>query len=207
MPRINILIVEDDPDWIKAMTGFLNRENDLAVIAAAPDKDTAVQLCKTLDLDIVLMDINLSANKYDGILAAAEINQIKKVKIIMLTSLADADAITNSFTAGAVNYISKNNYREIPKVIRETHRNHTPIEVLLQEYHRLKEAEQLQDLTPAEKEIYFLIESGHTQAQIARQLYKSENTIKNQVNHILKKLKVSNCREAVRKVKSKGLLN
>ncbi len=205
MSKIKILLVEDDPDYLKVMSNFLNREEDLVVVATASDKDTAITLSKTLDLDIILMDINLSGNKYDGIIAAADINQFKKVKIVMLSSMVETDIITHSFTAGAVNYISKNNYQEIPKVLREIYQSETPIEVLLKEYHRLKEAEQLQSLTPAEKEIYRLVESGHTHAQIAKKLYKSENTIKNQVNNILKKLNVSNSKEAVKKVKTKGI--
>jgi CheY-like chemotaxis protein len=67
-------------------------------------------------VDIILMDINLSENNMDGYMPAAEISQTKIVKIIMLTSIESEEVIRNSFTAGAVNYILKSNYTEIPSL-------------------------------------------------------------------------------------------
>ncbi|WP_338130595.1 hypothetical protein [Cohnella ginsengisoli] len=61
------------------------------------------------------------------------------------------------------------------------------MEALLKELRRLKREEQLQPLTAAEREVYVMLEEGYTHAQIERKLYKSESTLKNQVNKILKK--------------------
>ncbi|MCX7922238.1 MAG: response regulator transcription factor [Clostridia bacterium] len=206
MDKIKILIVEDDPDWTKSMVNFLHKQNDIEVVATASNKQDAIKLANPEQVDVILMDINLTENKYDGIYAAAEIQQSKKVKIIMLTSLSDEDIITNSFNAGAVNYISKTNYKELPNAIRSTYKTTSPIEVLLKDYSRLKEEEQLKDLTPAEKEVFDLIKAGYTQSQIEKKLNKAESTLKNQVNKILKKLNVRSCKEALHKVKTRGLL-
>ncbi|KNY26887.1 helix-turn-helix transcriptional regulator [Pseudobacteroides cellulosolvens] len=61
-------------------------------------------------------------------------------------------------------------------------------------------------LSDAEKEVYVLIEKGHSRADLQKILVKSENTIKKQIKGIFKKLGVKNSQEAVRKVKRKGLL-
>ena len=97
LEKVRIAIVEDDPTWLDLMTDFLNRENDFTVVGTALNKEEAIQMVKsTSGIDIILMDINLSENKYDGISTALEIFETWNVKIIMLTSLSGDDLITKS---------------------------------------------------------------------------------------------------------------
>jgi NarL family two-component system response regulator LiaR len=204
MYKIKVIIVDDDPDWIKEMVKIINREKDIIVVGTALSKDSAINLVKTIDIDVILMDINLSGNKCDGITATLEINKIKEIKTIMLTSLTDENIIINSFTAGAKSYISKLEHLKIPDSIRSLFNNTSPIEVLLKDYNRMKEEEQIKELTSTEKEIYKLIEEGSTRSHMQKKLLKSENTIKNQLKNIFKKLKVRNSKQAVEKVKERG---
>jgi DNA-binding NarL/FixJ family response regulator len=188
MDKIRVAIVEDDLGWLKAMTSFLNKEDDLIVTGTATNREEAIMMAKSILCDIILMDINLDENKRDGILAAAEILQSVNVKIIMLTSLKEDEVILDSFTAGAENYISKDKYLEIPNAIRTAYNNDSPMNVLLQEFAKLKRDEQLKDLTHAEKEVYELLEKGYTKSRIEKELYKTDNTIKSQIKRILRKL-------------------
>ncbi len=206
MDKIKVAIVEDDPVWLSSMIFFLNSQEDLTVVANASTKDDAVEMARNNDVDIILMDINLTENNLDGIYAAAEISQFKEVKIIMLTSLEDNEVITSSFTAGAINYISKNNYNDIPAAIRSVHNKVSPMEILLKEYSRLKEEEQLSVLSNAEKEIIDLVQKGYSQSKISDMLFKSPGTIKAQVNKLLKKMGVTSCKEAIKKIQTKGIL-
>ena len=205
MDNIRIVIVEDDLIFQKAITSFINKQPDMIIVGAVSNKNDAVYLAKSLEIDLILMDINLSGNDSDGILAAMEILQFSEAKIIMLTGIEDASAMMDSFTAGAVHYVLKENYLEIPNIIRFLHKNETPFKVLINEFSRLKKEEQLQDLSGPEKEIYTLVEQGYTQVEIGKLLYKSQNTIKTQIKSILKKLDVSNTKEAVKKIQSKGI--
>ncbi len=206
MDKIKVAIVEDDPVWLSSMVFFINSEPDLTVIATASNKQAAVEMAREHDMDIILMDINLTENNTDGIYAAAEISQFKQVKIIMLTSLESEDIITNSFTAGAINYVSKKNYTDIPGAIRSIYNKTSPMEVLLKEFSRLKEEEQLSSLSNAEKEILDLVEKGYSQSKISSILYKSPGTLKSQINKILKKMGVASCKDAIKKIRSKGIL-
>lgn len=206
MDKIKVAIVEDDLEFQKAMVGFINRQPDMLVIGAASNKADAVNLAKTLTIDVILMDINLNGNESDGIIGALEILQFSEARIIMLTGIDDTSTIMDSFTAGAINYVLKENYNEIPNIIRQLHQYDTPYKLLIKEFSRLKKEELLNDLTRPEKEIFHLIEKGHTQAEIAQMLYKTQNTIKTQIKSILKKLEVSNTKDAVKKVSSKGIL-
>lgn len=207
MDKIKVAIVEDDPGWLKAMISFLSKEEDLMIVGTARNRNDAVGLAKTLQVDVFLMDINLNENRCDGIYATAEILQSAKTKIIMMTSLKEEDIIADSFAAGVVDYISKEDYEDIPRTIRSAYSNgFSPVEVLAKEYAKLKREEQLIPLTSAERRIYDLIEQGCTQSQIQKMLMKTKNTLKVQIKNILHKLDVSNSKEAVRKVESGGVL-
>ncbi|QHT61585.1 response regulator transcription factor [Paenibacillus lycopersici] len=206
MNTIRVLLVEDDLDWIKAISTFLNREADMLVVGAATNAAEAAELARSLSFDVVLMDIQLTDRKLEGIYAAVEIHELAPAaKIIMLTSMSEESVMTQAFTAGAVNYIEKTNYLHLPHAIRAAYRHSAPMDALLKEFARLKREEQLKPLTAAEREVFDLIEEGYTQPQIERKLFKAESTLKNQVNKMLKKLGVRSSREAVEKVNRKGL--
>jgi len=206
MQPIKILITEDDPDWIKAMTAFLNKEADMLVVGAATSREEAVRLAGTLEFDVALMDICLTPGQVDGIYAAMELLEVRPAKVIMLTSLEEESVITKAFTAGAVQYVVKTDYRSLPQTIRTVMRSSNPMEVLLKEFARLKREEQLKELTGAERELFGLLEAGYTQREIGGKLYKAESTLKNQVNKMLKKLRVKSSKEAVEKVRRGGLM-
>lgn len=206
MSPIKVFLVDDDLEWLEAMKIFLGSFPDLAVVGAAVSRNEAVSLAQTLEIDVILMDINLTETRYDGIYAAAEISQAKKVKILMLTSLNEEDIILNSFIAGAVNFIPKTRYQEIPGAIRATYYNSSPLEIALRDYSRLKEAELIQNLTDSEREVFALAGQGYSQAQISERLHKSEQTVKNQIGVILKKLNVKRLKDAIVKVKTKGII-
>jgi DNA-binding NarL/FixJ family response regulator len=198
---IRILMVEDDPDWTRAMSRFLSSEPDMLMVGAASNPSEAKKLASALDYDVVLMDIQLGEGLRDGIEVAADLLELRNAPVIMLTSVGDERSMTRAFGSGAVQYIEKTDYRELPAAIRQAVRQPAPMQALLKEFRRLKREEQLQPLTPAEREVFELIEQGRTQAEIGRSLFKSESTLKNQVNRILKKLGVRSSREAVRKVR------
>lgn len=133
MSKIKTVLVEDDPMWLELMTNFLNKQTDIVVVGTACTKEDAILVAKSeFEIDIILMDINLSENKCDGISTALEIYKMRQIKIIMLTSLDANELITNAFAAGAINYISKSNYKNIPDTIRNTFEQKSPLEVLLE---------------------------------------------------------------------------
>lgn len=207
MSKIKVFLVDDDPEWLTTMQIYLGKCPDMIVVGTATTRKEAVSKALSLEIDVILMDINLTETRYDGIYAAAEICQRKAVKILMITSFTEKDIILNSFIAGAVNFIPKTQYQAIPEAIRVTYQNRSPVEIVLRDYSRLKEAEQIQSLTRSEREILALAEEGLTRSQISRKLHKSEQTIKNQIGVILKKLKVKRLKDAVVKVKTKGIIN
>nr|WP_275581945.1 response regulator transcription factor [Brevibacillus fulvus] len=204
-------MVEDDIDWRNGLADFLNAEEDLTVIGTAGTKQEALAVCRQMTADIILLDINLTANQLDGIEVAMTLQeQGTTSQIIMLTSLQASEIIVDSFSAGAINYISKSNFREIPEAIRSAHRQQSAIHptaaaALREELQRLKNQEAKRLLSPAEKEILKLVHQGQTQSQIEQTLHITQRTIKNHINRILKKLGVKSSKEAAAKAKQKRL--
>lgn len=208
---IKVIVVDDEQNWLAAISKLLNKEDDIEVVGTADNKEAAINLIKeNLSFDIVLMDISLSSNKYDGIETALEIKELKEdAKIIMLTSFENKELIIDSFTAGAVKYVKKTDYSTIADEIREVYNeksSYKAYQMLIDDFNKLKKQEQLKDLTNAEKDIFELLEKGYSRSEIQKKLIKTENTIKTQIKNILKKLGVKSSKEAVRKVQTKGIL-
>ncbi|WP_245850988.1 response regulator transcription factor [Paenibacillus herberti] len=198
---IRVLVVEDDPEWVRSLSLYLDVEPDLLVAGWAPGPEQALAAARSLEYDVVLMDIQLGDGVQDGIATAADLLEIREVPVIMLTSVGEEKAMTRSFSAGAVSYVEKSRYADLPAAIRMAVHQPVPMQALLKEFRRLKREEKLQPLTAAEREVFELIEEGRTQPEIVRRLFKSESTLKNQVNRILKKLGARSSREAVRQVR------
>ncbi|WP_034670472.1 response regulator transcription factor [Ectobacillus panaciterrae] len=185
---IKVMLVEDDEFWRQQLSLDLNKEEDIQVVKAAATKQEALEAFQTMEIDVILMDINLTENQLDGLEATRDISMNKelKTKVIMLTSLTDKEIILKSFQSGAINYITKSNFRDIVKAIREAyadkpsiHSDAAPV---------MRHEIQLMLLTPSEREIYELREKGYNKTQMAEMLYKSVNTIKTQLRSIRNKL-------------------
>ncbi len=166
--------------------------------------------------DVVLMDIMLEGRP-EGVLLAEETAVSTGARVIMLTSMEEKELIFRSFQAGAIDYQIKSDFESLPDAVRSASRSQSPInaavaERMREEFRRLKqlerefEAKKLNDLiTPSELQLLDLIDQGYTQPQIADKLVVSIRTVKNHVNHILKKLNLTGSREAANKAKEMGL--
>ncbi|MGE7609676.1 response regulator [Peribacillus frigoritolerans] len=206
MDKIRVVLIEDDEDWIKLIETIIGNEDDMMLVACSRTKEEAIKLSRALNhIDIFLVDINLTEDNLDGIYTALELKRSESSKIIMLTSMSDEEVIQQAFTAGATDYILKKDATRIPEIIRSSYHETPPIQALIKDYVRLKSEEQLKELTTAERGVYDLIEQGYSRSEIQKKLIKSDNTIKNQIKNILKKLSVSSMKEAIQKVKSGGL--
>lgn len=192
MDKIRLMIVEDDPVWMKCISDYVERENDIIVVKQAYTKEEALQVTP-FDVDVVLMDLKLSEDDYglSGLEVASQLYDRGLNKIIMLTSWDETEIILESFDKGAINYVTKPSYRDIPNAITEAYYGrvslHSDVSFVLMT--ELKRERKLKVLTPAEREVYELQEQGFNKKQIAQKLYKSVETIKKQLKWIQSKIK------------------
>ncbi|RED89325.1 response regulator transcription factor [Cohnella phaseoli] len=218
MDAIKVGIVEDDKDWLRGLRAYLEKQPDIEVVFASDDKvETREALASgRLEVDVVLMDIMLHGEP-EGVQLAEEVTAATGARVVMLTSMEEKELIFRSFQAGAIDYQIKSDFEALPNAVRAAARREAPIspaaaERMREEFRRLKQLERefekkkLQDLiTPSELELLKLIDKGYTQTEIANRLVLSIRTIKNHVNHILKKLGSKGSKEAAREAKEKGL--
>ncbi|MGE5701994.1 MAG: response regulator [Clostridia bacterium] len=211
MDPIRVLLVEDDIVWCKGLVDFINKEADMTIVGTASTKEEAIARFQEVSPDVVLMDINLTENNLDGIEAALALTDLQtSSKIIMLTSLTAEDVMIEAFSAGAVNYIGKSDFKEIPAAVRAAYNHQSAIHptaaaALRNEFLRLKNEENQKLLSPAEKDILQLIHQGQTQSQIEKTLFITKRTIKNHINRILKKMGAKTSKDAAAKAKQKKL--
>ncbi|MBP1989101.1 response regulator transcription factor [Paenibacillus eucommiae] len=218
MNPIRLLIVEDDLDWLRGLTDFLNRQPDFTVALTASTLEEARTILSepALQIDVALLDIMLN-DMPSGIYLAEEAVQSWGIKVIMLTSMEEKELIFRSFQAGAIDYQIKSSFEELPAAIRAAHSKNSPInaavaEKLRDEFRRLKRLEhefkvkEVSDLiTPTELQVLEMIDRGHTQTEIASRFFISLRTVKIHVGHILKKLGSSSSRDAAKQVRELGL--
>lgn len=217
MNSIRVLLVEDDPVWLRGLSDYLGREKDFCIVGQASSGEEAIQLVHKTDVNVILMDV-LLADSLDGIQTTMEINRNCPKKVIMLTSMEEDCVVFDSFRAGVVDYIIKSDFEEIPEAIRAAYHNRSPIRPriagkLRQEFCRLKEIEfQIEVsrvrslLTPAEMSVLELIEKGYTQSEIAKKLFVSIRTVKVHVGNVLRKMGYKCSKEVARKLKEMGII-
>ena len=119
--KTRILVVEDEPDHLQAITMILEREGGFEVVAAA-DAQEAGELLTEHDIDIILLDIALpgeSGLDFCTRIKAEEEN--RDLPVVALSAYPDSIWRERSLTAGCVDYISK---PSDPKAIVEVIRRH-----------------------------------------------------------------------------------
>ncbi|WP_059040795.1 response regulator transcription factor [Paenibacillus rubinfantis] len=189
MEPIRVMLVEDDPFWRDHISADLSDEPDIEVVAVTATKEEALEAASRRKIDVVLMDINLTGNQLDGLEAAERILWLPlqdSVKVIMLTSITEAEVILKSFRLGAINYINKASYQDILQAIREAQTGRSSIHSDAAGI--MRSEMQLMELTPTEREVFDLRKTGLSKREISERLHKSTNTIKSQLRSIKNKL-------------------
>lgn len=198
MAKTRIMIVDDHEVVRLGMRAAFEAEPDLAVVGEASNGAEALAKMSVLDPELILMDVRME--KMNGIEACREIKSgYPGVKILMLTSYTDEDAVVSSILAGASGYLLKHLSRaELLRSIRLAASGQTLIdaEATKQAMERLAQAMPGSELTEREREVLTLVARGYTNKQIADKLYVSEKTARNHVSHILEKLGLSRRSEA-----------
>lgn len=158
--------------------------------------------------DVLLLDIHFG--RHDGREIIAEIKQmVPDMKIIALTSHADAVTIKSSVSAGFDGYLLKIDGREdIEKALKAVTNNEKYFSPKTQQvFFESKVSKSNVELTEREKEILQLIVQEKTTKEIAEQLFLSEKTIETHRGNIMLKLDVRNIAGMVKKAIMQGLVN
>lgn len=194
--KIRVLIADDHQVVRQGLRTFLELQPDLVVVGEAGDGQTAVEMVRNLNPDVVLMDLVMP--RLDGIAATQQVVSLGlATKVIALTSFTEDDRVFPAIQAGACSYLLKDvSPDDLVEAIRAAHRGevrlHPDIARKLMDRvaHGGEPESQLGDLTEREIEVLKEIASGCSNREIAEKLIISEKTAKTHVSNILAKLHV-----------------
>lgn len=192
-----ILIVEDDPMMQLGLEQSLSSQPGLTVVGRAEDGYTAIALAKTLMPDIVVMDIGLP--RLDGIAATQQIKAaLPTTRVVMLTSHTSETEVISALSSGADAYCVKGTSVEslLAAIAAATEgASYLDPQVARLVMDHLKPPTQassgmIGQLSQREMEVLTLMVEGHSNPEIAAQLFLSPNTVKTHVRGIMNKLAV-----------------
>ena len=194
---LRVLIVDDHDVVRKGLIMVVSRQTDLEVVGEAGTAAEAVEKAGKLAPDVVVMDIRLP--DATGVEACRDIRSHNSdIKVLMLTSYSDEEAVMGSIMAGASGYLLKEiRSQEIVEAIRRVGAGQSLLDpaVTAAVLERVRlgrgEDERWTQLTEQERHILELVADGKTNKEIADVVSLSDKTVKNYVSNILGKLEVS----------------
>ena len=223
-----ILIADDHElvrDGFRRMLGY---EEDLEVVGEAKDGREAVDLCRSLNPDLVLMDVRMP--KMDGLEATRAIKaEQPSVGVLVVTTYDNPDYLLEAIKAGAAGYVLKDApNRQLTNAIRRALDGESPLnqELASQLIRRLAgeaprpardeapsaaegrgagAASLPKELTLRELEVLKLVALGKTNQEIAEGLFISKATAKVHVRRVIAKLGISDRTQAVVRALELGL--
>ena len=205
---IRVLVVDDHALFRRGLQMVLGSESDIEVVGEAGDGAEALKVASETLPDIVLMDVRMP--RRGGIDATTAIKDaVPSAKIIMLTISDEEGDLYDAIKAGAMGYLLKEiSIEEVASAVRAVYNGQSLISPsmaskLLNEFATMvrKDDERQQvpapRLTDREMEVLKLVAKGLNNRDIAKQLFISENTVKNHIRNILEKLQLHSRMEAV----------
>ncbi|MGF1664809.1 MAG: response regulator [Acidimicrobiia bacterium] len=191
---MKVLLVDDHEIVREGLRAMLEAQDDIVVVGEAGTAADAVRRVGFDDPDVVVLDVRLPDGS--GVEACREIRQrFPEVKVLMLTSFADEEALMSAIIAGAAGYVLKRiKGHDLVDSIRKVGRGESLLDPAMTErlFRRLRGDEPedplLARLSPQERAILEHIAEGKTNRQIAEEMFLAEKTVKNYVSNMLAKL-------------------
>ncbi len=198
------VLLADDHEIVRSGLRAMLESSGIEVVGEASSARAAVAQALATRPDVVLMDVRLGSGS--GIEATREIRSAApEVRVLMLTSFPDDEAVLASVMAGASGYFLKRvGSGELVRAVRAvaagadlTHNDSAQraLERLRRGKH-LAQDDRLARLSGQEEKILQLVAEGRTNAEIGQELSMAEKTVKNYMSSILAKLEVGRRAEA-----------
>jgi two-component system response regulator NreC len=208
---IRVLIVDDHAVVRAGLRLLVDTEDDLEAVGEAGSAREAIFEARSLDPDVVLMDVVMPDQS--GLEAVPQLlHEHPETKVLVLSMQDDPRYVREAFAVGAKGYVLKEAAdSELVAAIREVARGGRYVHpelgarLVAAETEERRRAEE-DPLSEREREVLRLLALGHTNQEIAKQLYISVRTAETHRAHIMQKLRLSTRAELVRYALGEGLL-
>ena len=215
IPLVTRILIADDHAIVRSgLRKVIDSKPDLEVVAEAEDGAEAVDKALKEDVDLAILDVSMP--RMTGIQATAELHKRKPALKTLILSMHDSEQfLFEALKAGASGYVLKSGAdTDIVDACRAAMRGDSylypsAVATLVRDYvERGGHGEEEFDvLTPRELEVLKLIARGLSNAEIAKELFVSETTVKTHVARVLMKLNVRDRIQAVVLAYETGLVH
>lgn len=202
MNSMRVIIIDDHTIWRGGLRSLL-AGTEFEIIAEGADGQDALPLLEEHPADLLLMDIRMP--KTDGLVALAQVKSVHpKLPVILLTTYENPTFVARALSGGAAGYLLKGVERDD---LLETMRAVLAGDSTLNRDDFLRALRSTgpvtgtkmdipEPLTVREEEVLRLVTTGLSNKEIAALLFISDGTVKSHVEHILRKLGVSDRAQA-----------
>jgi DNA-binding NarL/FixJ family response regulator len=211
---IRVVLADDQPLVRTGLRMILGAEEDLEIVGEAADGAEAVAVCAEVRPDVVLMDVRMPG--MDGIDATRAVTAVDDPpRVLVLTTFDLDDVVYEALRAGASGFLLKDAPEErlttAIRVVADGGSLFAPSVTrrLIEEFAGRATPPappRLDALTPREHEVLVLVARGLSNAEIGRQLFVTENTVKTHVARVLTKLGLRDRVQAVVLAYESGLV-
>jgi DNA-binding NarL/FixJ family response regulator len=197
-----VLIVDDHEIFLQSLVRLLADEPSIEVVGTATSAAAVEQAVMAYEPDVILMDFELPDS--DGATATEAVKALlPTTKVVMLTGRTDRDALVRAIAAGCSGFVAKT--EGVEKLVSAIGSAHAGETQLLGD-RRPSHGGPGTDLGDREVEVLRLVAAGMPNRAIAHQLHISLNTVRNQVQNVLNKLRVHSKLEAVAVAVREGVI-
>ena len=195
MPLINVLIVEDQGMVRGALSALLELQGGFSIVAEIADGQQALQFLQGHTVDLVLTDIEMPG--LSGLELAAECQRRFETppKIVLLSTFSRAGYVQRARQLGIDGYLLKEAPSDdLARALKKVMRGQQVYDPSLEQAGPLPE----DPLTDRERKVLRLAEEGYSTAEIAREVFRTEGTVRNILSDVIKKIGARNRTEALR---------
>jgi DNA-binding NarL/FixJ family response regulator len=207
---IRVLVVDDHPVVRSGLSGMLSVTDDISVVGEAGDGAEALALVQSTQPDVVLMDLRMP--RMDGVAATgAIVSSHPSTRVLVLTTYDTDTDILHAVEAGAAGYLLKDTpHADLLNGIRAAARGETvlapPVAARLMSRLRTPAPPPAAQPSPRELEVLAAVARGLSNAEIGRELFIGEATVKTHLQRLFAKLDVDDRTRAVTVAIERGLL-
>jgi two-component system, NarL family, response regulator NreC len=210
-PAVRVLIVDDHAVLRTGIRLMLAREPDLEPVGEAGSGREAIFESRSLKPDVILIDVVMPDGNGLEVIPTL-LKERPETKILVLSMQDDPRYVREAFAAGASGYVLKEAADvEVVAAVREVARGGRYVHpelgarLIAADADAARKAEE-DPLSDREREVLRLLALGHTNQEIAKQLFISVRTAETHRAHIMQKLHLSSRAELVRYAIAQGLL-
>lgn len=192
--NLKVVVAEDETLFRDFLVRIIKQQFGFEVVGEAPTGELAYEMCKELEPDLVLVDLRLPGMTGQD-LAKRLIDELPETKILVISGVEDTRRIGLLLSMGVTGFLNKKeDFKVFEQAIESVANGNIFVKASTHgaddKPDALDQREQLESLSPREREIVALVGSGMTNKEMAAKLELSVKTVESHRSNISKKLKI-----------------